>query len=404
MSLDAGKWMTSPLSTGADGAASVDYTQTGGTETLSIPDSKVNEIIGKSTDVADIDLTEATNATSASLPKTALTKLADSGLAVELRLPQGTITLNADAASSIAAQAGGGSVSVALKTVSETVLNPAQKAAVGDAPVYDISVTSGSETLTDFGGASVKLELPYALKAGEKPGGVVALYVDGDGNTEALPTVYDESSKKVTFTTTHLSLYAIGYDESISAPPGQTPFADVKEGDWFYEDVAFVAANGLFSGTSGTAFSPNAPMTRAMFVTVLYRLAGSPAVRENAAFDDVDDASWYGEAVNWAAQSGIVSGVGGGLFAPESNLTREQTAVILLGYAKYAGAAPQGAWAVRLDFADTGKIADWATEGAMYCYMNGILTGKPGGLFDPQGEATRAEAAAMLRQFIVAAG
>jgi hypothetical protein len=140
-------------------------------------------------------------------------------------------------------------------------------------------------------------------------------------------------------------------------------------------------------------------MTRGMFVTALYRLAGTPAVRMNDAFDDVTEDKWYYEPVNWAAQSGVVSGVGGGRFAPDAHVTREQMAHILLSYAKHAGVAPQGAWEVRLNFADADKISDWAVEAAMYCSMNGIITGKPGSLFDPQGAAARAEAAAVLHRF-----
>jgi hypothetical protein len=154
------------------------------------------------------------------------------------------------------------------------------------------------------------------------------------------------------------------------------------------------------TGVSDTRFGPDARITRGMLVTILYRLNGSPVVRENAAFDDVDDEAWYGEAVNWAAQSEIVNGVGRGRFAPDSNVTREQFAAILLRYAGFTGAGPQGDWAVQLDFKDKDAISDWAVEGVMYCYMKGIVTGKPGGRFDAQGTATRAEAAAMLYRFV----
>jgi hypothetical protein len=113
---------------------------------------------------------------------------------------------------------------------------------------------------------------------------------------------------------------------------------------------------------------------------------------------------WYSDAVAWAASNGIVNGTGEDKFNPNGAVTREQTAAILLRCAQYAGFGPQGAWAARLDFADAGNISDWATQGAMFCYINGIIEGKPGKLFDPQGDATRAEAAAVLKRFIEAAG
>jgi hypothetical protein len=107
--------------------------------------------------------------------------------------------------------------------------------------------------------------------------------------------------------------------------------------------------------------------------------------------------------VTWAAANGIVEGTGAGTFAPEAEITRQDIAAGLLRYAGLADAGPQGAWAVRLDFADVAEISDYAVEGAMYCYMNGIIDGKTGKdgekLFDPKAYATRAEAAAMLHRF-----
>jgi hypothetical protein len=148
------------------------------------------------------------------------------------------------------------------------------------------------------------------------------------------------------------------------------PYDDVKAGDWFYGDVAFVTSHGLMSGTSvePPTFSPNIPMSRAMLVTVLYRLAGSPETDGMYAdFADVKQGSWYEAAVGWAAQNSIAGGTGNGNFAPEADVTREQAAAIFLNYAKYVGATP----------------------------------GKPGNLFDPKSGATRAEVAAMLHRFIL---
>ncbi|MDR1217363.1 MAG: S-layer homology domain-containing protein [Oscillospiraceae bacterium] len=183
----------------------------------------------------------------------------------------------------------------------------------------------------------------------------------------------------------------------------QNPFGDVKPADWFYGDVEFAVKNGLMTGVSDTAFSPNTRMTRAALVTVLYRLEGSPAASEGdvPAFSDVDYESWYADAVSWAAGAGIITGVGDSRFAPNVNVTRDQMATILLNYAIYAGDGPEGAWTIHLDFEDTTDIRDWAIEGAMWCYMKGIITGKPGNLFDPLGSATRAEAATMLHRFML---
>lgn len=183
------------------------------------------------------------------------------------------------------------------------------------------------------------------------------------------------------------------------------PFGDVKPSDWFFDDVGFVYTSGLMMGTGAESplFSPDMPMSRAMLVTVLYRLAGSPdASGLPNAFTDVPEGSWYGSAVAWAAANGITCGVGGNLFAPDDYITREQAAAVLLRYAQLIGKGPAGKVTGGSDFDDIDKISDWALEGAMWCSMIGIITGKPGDngmLFDPQGNATRAELAAMLHRF-----
>ncbi len=183
------------------------------------------------------------------------------------------------------------------------------------------------------------------------------------------------------------------------------PFGDVKPGDWFFDDVGFVYTSGLMTGTGteSSLFSPDMPMSRAMLVTVLYRLAGSPDTSGLPnVFTDVPEGSWYASAVAWAAANGITGGVGGNRFAPDDNVTREQAAAFLLRYARLIGKGPAGKATGGTDFADKGKISDWALEGAVWCSMIGVISGKPGDngmLFDPQGNATRAELAAMLHRF-----
>ncbi len=183
------------------------------------------------------------------------------------------------------------------------------------------------------------------------------------------------------------------------------PFGDVKPGDWFFDDVGFVYTSGLMTGTGteSSMFSPGMPMSRAMLVTVLYRLAGRPSASGLPnAFTDVPEGSWYGSAVAWAAANGITGGVGGNRFAPDDNVTREQAAAILLRYARLVGKGPVGEIKGGPEFADKDQISDWALEGVMWCSMIGVIKGKPGDngmLFDPQGSAIRAELATMLHRF-----
>ena len=157
-------------------------------------------------------------------------------------------------------------------------------------------------------------------------------------------------------------------------------------------------------GTGENMFGPYESVTRGMVVTVLQRLSNAqPAVRDSL-FIDVTPDDWFYSAVNWAAENGIVSGYGEGLFGPMDGITREQMAVIFYNYSRFIGFGPQGEWAILLDFEDVADISDWAMEGAMYCYMSNFITGRPGNLFAPRGSASRAELAAVLMRFIQATG
>jgi hypothetical protein len=167
---------------------------------------------------------------------------------------------------------------------------------------------------------------------------------------------------------------------------------------WAAEAISFVVAKGLFNGVSETEFAPNAPMTRAMFATVLSRYAGGTAAG-TAGFGDVPAGKWYTDGVLWAAENGIVSGTGDGLFDPNGNITREQLAVMLYNYAKFAG-LDIGALDDLEDFADSADVSEWATEALQWAVASGLISGKPGDLLDPKGPATRAEVATILQRFI----
>ena len=136
------------------------------------------------------------------------------------------------------------------------------------------------------------------------------------------------------------------------------PFSDVVEGAWYYEAVAYVCNNGLMNGVGGGYFEPNANLTRAMLVQVLYNLEQKPALDSEAGFTDVAADAWYADAVNWAAQNQVVNGYGGNAFGPEDALTREQMASILYRYATYKGYdTTEGGMAIR-EFADYESISD----------------------------------------------
>lgn len=179
---------------------------------------------------------------------------------------------------------------------------------------------------------------------------------------------------------------------------GKLPFTDVHETDWFYNDVLFVYEEGLFAGTSDTTFSPNASMTRAMLVTVLYRLEGQPAVNGRSGFSDVQYNGYYEDAVTWAADNGIVNGTSTTTFSPNANVTREQMAAILYRYAqhkKYNTAASSGL----NGFTDHASVSGYAAASLEWAVAEKLVNGSAGKLM-PTGNATRAQVAAILHRFV----
>lgn len=183
------------------------------------------------------------------------------------------------------------------------------------------------------------------------------------------------------------------------AAPVGLPFADVSSSDWFYNDVRYVYEKGIMDGTGADRFSPNAPLTRAMIVTILYRMAGSPAMSGASDFKDVDSNKWFAKAVAWAAANGIVNGYGSGLFGPNDPVTREQLAAILYRYAVYGGMT-----AVTLEenlgsFADTAQLSAYAIQAMNWAVGQGLINGSGSNLV-PKAQATRAQVAAIIHRYL----
>ncbi len=183
-----------------------------------------------------------------------------------------------------------------------------------------------------------------------------------------------------------------------SKPEVKLPFTDVSTSDWFYDDVAFVYKNGLFSGTDSRSFSPNASMTRAMLVTVLYRLEGEPTVTGRSSFTDVRSGAYYEKAVIWAAANGIVTGTDSTSFSPDAKVTREQLAAILYRYAQYRKLDTDVSAKLN-SFTDTDSVSAYASEALGWAVSEGLINGASGKLM-PKGDATRAQVAAILHRFV----
>lgn len=173
-------------------------------------------------------------------------------------------------------------------------------------------------------------------------------------------------------------------------------YSDVSKNDWFYADVVSISEAGLMSGTGNGKFSPNLDTTRAMVVTMLYRLAGEPAVSVSGAFSDVDKNAYYAKAVAWAEINGIAAGMGDGSFAPNAAVTREQLAAFLYNYAKMSGYDMSKSDNLK-SFSDAPST--WAVPAMQWAVGNGLVNGMGDNTLQPNGTATRAQLAAIFVRF-----
>ena len=284
-----------------------------------------------------------------------------------------------------------------LKMKKTAVTSQEAETAIGNRPVYDITlweVKNGKETAVNLSGKTVSIAIPYTPAKNEQPGNLYAVYVDENGNVQWISkSSYNMDQKAVIFAAEHFSIYGIGYKNQIPA------FTDVNN-HWAKDNMLFVVSRGLLSGTSATTFSPNTGMTRGMFVTALGRLAGvDPTDYQASMFTDVKEDAYYAPYVNWAAKTGVVSGTTDTTFAPDTNINREQMAVIMKNYATKLGYTIPKTLEV-VNFADSAGISSWAKEAVKSMQQAGILAGKTNNCFDPAGTATRAEVATVLRRFV----
>lgn len=302
--------------------------------------------------------------------------------ALQVKFRSGTVTLDARALAALDLHK---DVAVSLTGAS---LNAAQQRALGTQA--GSAVLANASVLVDGAAASCPAGSVRAAVAVNAADDLTAWSLADDGSISAVGGAYDAGQQT----------YAFDVVNGVTAI-ARFPFTDVVAGTWYYGAAAYAYNNGLFAGMTPTTFAPNATMTRAMLVSVLWRLAGEPAPKAPNTFVDVPDGAWYTDAVTWAAENGVVSGIGGGCFAPNSNVTREQTAVILFNYAHSRG-YDVGARADLSAFPDAGSVSGWAEKALSWANAAGLINGTVYGgrtILDPQGSASRAQVAMILRSY-----
>jgi len=252
-------------------------------------------------------------------------------------------------------------------------------------PISSLRATKDSAnapTLTIFAQADVKVKVPVS----NLTPGVVAIVVGTNGQQEILKTSVPE--------TDGLSFTAHG-DVTIKIVDNSKTFSDVKASDWHKNAVDFASARSLFNGTSNTTFSPESPMTRGMLAMVLHNLEDNPPAAGNIYFPDVAAGAWYADAVRWASAKGIISGYDNGQVGAEDDISREQLAVILWRYAGSPAASSS-----TLNFTDAAMASDYATSALSWATEAGIISGTGNGALSPKAQASRAQVAQMLKNFI----
>ena len=303
--------------------------------------------------------------------------------ALQVKFRSGTVTLDARALAALDLHK---DVAVSLTGAS---LNAAQQRALGTQA--GSAVLANASVLVDGAAASCPAGSVRAAVAVNAADDLTAWSLADDGSISAVGGAYDAGQQT----------YAFDVVNGVTAI-ARFPFTDVVAGTWYYGAAAYAYNNGLFAGMTPTTFAPNATMTRAMLVSALWRLAGEPAPKAPNTFVDVPDGAWYTDAVTWAAENGVVSGIGGSRFDPSGFVTREQTAEILYNYAHSKG-YDVSARADLTAFPDAASVSGWAEEALSWANAAGLINGtvRDGQtILDPQGSASRAQVAMILMNYV----
>ena len=262
------------------------------------------------------------------------------------------------------------------------------------------SVTRYTITIEDADHGSVKSSVSRASR-----GSSITLTVTPDEGYELesitvtqsggdTVSLNDRGDGKYTFTMPRANVTVEAVFAASGEQPSGLPFTDVDADDWFYDAVAYVYENGMMEGTSDTTFVPDMALSRAMVAQVLYNLEEQPEAAASAGFPDVAADAWYADAVNWAAESGVVTGYDTGAFGPEDAVTREQLAVMLYRYAQYNGYDVTAS-----ADSDAASVSAYAETAMSWAVGEELFQGVGASLLSPSTSASRAEVATILMRF-----
>ena len=379
---------TTNTETLSEGNVSVPATVSGSTATVEeIPASEISKV-GNAAVSLDFSSVSGT-VNEVKLPAKTVETISESASSgLEVKLSTGTVAFDAVAVEAISEAATGADIALNVETVDKKELSSAQKSTVeglGNAVIVKATLTSGGKTISDFGGGSATVTVPYEKKTANKA--VVVYYLDDAGKLTKMNCTYDVKTKSIIFIAPHFSEYVVTEVDALQ-------FVDVAESEYYADAVRWAATNGITNGTDDVHFSPDMGTTRAQVVTFLWRAAGCPVVNYYMNMSDVKSGEYYTEAVRWALSEGITKGTSATTFDPDAICTRGQIVTFL---ARFAGVADADTASVFTDV----NATDYFAAAVKWAKDNGVTEGTSATTFSPNDDCIRAQVVTFLYRWMV---
>ncbi len=393
---DAGKWYVKPVSSTITPAAAIKD----GIASASVSYKDLSEAIsaakksGEDTVTITPEIKGKVNGIAVSLPKSAAANAAKQGVQLIVETDKARVNLRAEVLGELAKNSGSELKLEITEKRAEEVSDKLAHENLDGASIVEVTLMIDGKPVTVFGGKKLLIDIPVDSKrfrAGDTCR-VLVLSDDGAAERTSGQCIKKNDALFVRVETTHLSIFVVMRDAAL-------PFTDVADTAWYADAVQYAYERGLMTGVSESEFGPDGTATRGQIVTILWRLAGSPVVNYAMRYADMDEGAWYGEAVRWAASTGVVTGYTESSFGPNDAITREQLAAILYRYIKTQGQGFTGMWYFPLRYDDAASISSWADEAMHWCVMKGLLNGTSETTLSPQLTATRAQLATILQRF-----
>lgn len=288
-----------------------------------------------------------------------------------------------------------GDITISVTNVDKETLPADVKATVGDNPVLDISIKSDGKEITDFGDNAISISIPFTLAENQNPEEVIVYYLSSDNILVPVAlSMYDPITNRAVFVIEHLSRYTLAYNP--------ITFDDIK-GHWAEKNINFIATRSVVVGKGDRIFAPDDNVKRSEFVKMLFYLSSTDKsvldTYKTSEFSDVTTDQWFAPYVMWAADKGIVEGYDDKTFGPDNNITREEMAVMLVRFTNFKKLSMPNLVS-KITFKDESDISSWAKSAVLAIQTSGIISGRDTGDFDPSANATRAESAKIISEYI----